>query len=484
VKVRNQASSKFVHNVCLSIAVYLVFAIYFTFCYIPNDYFLRNLSNIVLLPGFAILLFAYWRGYKIVQSSNAVGMRQLSLLALVTAACAFAIPPFYSTDLYSYINGGWQQANYGVNPYTLMTIGTPGYGKDPMFTSFWALNPFPYGFLFALLAKFVCQLGAGSLPLTLQLFKLLMLLAYFSLGSVIYFGAKALQMTRPAVSYYLFMWSPIVLLHTISNGHNDILMILPVMTAFYCLFSNLFLPVLPLLISGILIKYLWLFSVPFFMLYVARHSSPAKMLATSGIGAVCAALFSVSFIFDWQKFQWTEIQKNISVNANSLPALIDHLHYPIAKLFFHKQAPPWLDSQLNCIAASIEVCLAASFCFLWLFLLQKMYCNKSVVSPATLIRYCLFLALLAVSVVSGKFYPWYIIMFFPLSLWLPERDELRKLAITLSCTQLFAVTLIGHDHVNNFLLLTLVPIVYYGRRFFSRNFSGLYAQDKWSSANK
>jgi hypothetical protein len=466
-------------------AVYLIFALYFSFCYFPNDYFSRNLSNIVLLPGFAILLFAYWRGYKIVESSNAVGLKELSFLALATAVCAFAIPPFYSTDLYSYINGGWQQAQYGVNPYTLMTVGTPGYGIDPMFTTFWALNPFPYGFLFALIAKFVCRLGAGNLILTLQIFKILMLLAYFCLGAVIYFGAKALRMTRPAVSLYLFMWSPIVLLHTVSNGHNDILMILPVMTAFYCLWSNLFLPVIPLLLSGVLIKYLWLFSVPFFMVYIARKCSPTKMLASSAIGLVCATLFSLPFIFDWRKFQWLEMQKNISVNANSLPAAIDHLHYPIAKLFFHKQAPAWLDYLLNYISASVEGCAAVLFFFLCLFLLLRMYHHKSATTPATLIRYCLLLALLAVCVVSGKFYPWYIIMFFPLSLWLPESDELRKLALTLSCTQLFAVTLIGHDHVNNFLFLTLVPIAYYSWRWFRRNsFWTLYSRYVANAANK
>ncbi|MDR3617041.1 MAG: hypothetical protein P4L53_26025 [Candidatus Obscuribacterales bacterium] len=473
--MQNQARSKFGYNACLSIAVYLSFALYFTFCYFPNDYFSRNLSNIVLLPGFAILLFAYWRGYRIVASSNVVGFKELSLFALATAVCAFAIPPFYSTDLYSYINGGWQQARYGVNPYTLMTVGTPGYGIDPMFTPFWALNPFPYGFLFALIAKLVCLLGAGNLTLTLQLFKVLMLLAYFCLGAVIYFGAKALPGMRPTVSFYLFMWSPIVLLHTVSNGHNDILMTLPVLTAFYCLWCNLFLPVIPLLLSGVLIKYLWLFSIPFFMVYIAHKSSLAKMFASSGIGLVWAALISLPFIFDLPKFQWLEIQKNLSVNANSLPALIDHLHYPIAKLFFHKQAPNWLDYLLNYIAASVEACAAVLFFFLWLFLLQKLFRQKSTVTPITLLRYCLLLALLAVCIVSGKFYPWYIIMFFPMSLWLPERDELRKLAITLSCTQLFAVTLIGHDHVNNFLLLTLVPIAYYGWRFFNRNHLGLYS---------
>jgi hypothetical protein len=66
--------------------------------------------------------------------------------------------------------------------------------------------------------------------------------------------------------------------------------------------------------------------------------------------------------------------------------------------------------------------------------------------------------MIAVHIVSGKFYPWYIAMYFPLALWLPASNVFRKIAIVLSCTQLFAFTFIGHGHLNNFLFLTALPL--------------------------
>lgn len=45
---------------------------------------------------------------------------------------------------------------------------------------------------------------------------------------------------------------------------------------------------------------------------------------------------------------------------------------------------------------------------------------------ATYLRDCVLISFVLVCVASAKYYPWYLGMFFPLALWLPEGDRLRR----------------------------------------------------------
>jgi hypothetical protein len=441
----------------LSIGVYAIFCIYFSFGYSRASYFLRDLSNVVLVPGLSVLLFAYWRGYCVLKEQPSLGVSRTFFFGAVTALVALLIPDFYSSDLLSYVNYGWQQAGYHINPYVLMLVATPGFGTDPMFTKIWELNPFPYGFTFAHIARFVCEIGHGNQQYTVHLFKWLNFCVFLVLSVVIYVGAKRLKLPRPDLSMYLFMGSPLLLLHCLCNGHNDIVMVFFVMLSFLLAAFNVLAVVLPLLIVGALVKYVWLFAMPFVLLYLFRRAGWKMVVVNLFVTVVAFVCLAWSYIGDWRDFQWQVLKHNLDVNANSLPAVIFNLSRATEQVIYGRGPLPGFDAGLDAVISATKLGLFVSFVGFAVCLLCRAFKDKSSYTLSRVIEICVLGTMIATCLVASKFYPWYVIMFFPVALWLPQRSELRRLAIMLSCTQLFAITFLGHGHVLNFVLLTCVP---------------------------
>jgi hypothetical protein len=441
----------------LSIGIYAIFCVYFSFGYSRASYFLRDLSNIVLVPGLSVLLFAYWRGYFVLKEQPSLGAGRVFFFGAATALVALLIPDFYSSDLLGYVNYGWQQAAYHINPYVLMLVATPGFGTDPMFTKIWELNAFPYGFTFAHITRLVCQLGHGDLQLTVRLFKCLNFSVFLALAVLIYIGAKRLKLPRPDLSLYLFMGSPLLLLHDLSNVHNDIIMVLFVMLSFFFMSCSIFALVLPFLIIGALVKYLWLFALPFFLLYLFRRAGWKAVAVNLFTGSLTFACLAWGYIGDWRNFQWQVIKHNLDVNANSLPAVIFNLARATEQVIYRNKPLPGFDEGLAAFISATKQALFVSFVAFAVWLLYKAFRNKSSYTLSRVIEICVLGTMIAAFLVASKVYPWYVIMFFPVALWLPQRSEVRRLAVTLSCTQLFAITFLGHGHVLNVVLLTGIP---------------------------
>ncbi len=443
----------------LNIAVYTIFLIYFRFAFCAADYFSRNLSNVVLIPGLSLLVYTYWRGFRLLQASPHISLPRIVLFGIATSLIALCIPNFYSSDLLSYVNCGWQQAHYHENPYTRLIAGLPGYDKDPMFSGFWVLNPCPYGFLFAHMAKWLCQLGQGNLTVTIWLFKCVNFCAFLALAYLIYFGAKRLKLARPDLSLYLFLFSPMVLLHSLGNGHNDLLMTFFVMLGFFCGANNNFVIAMSALVGGILIKYVWCLALPFFSHYIWRRAGLWTLVRSLAVGSATFFICCFSYLRDWNQFRNDEIEENLAVNANSLPAVFEQLSLTMKHAVFHDHLPKWFSSDLAVLLTVTKFLLIVSFALWAVWLFCRVVQSGRDYSYTRMLEICVLAVLLAVCLISSKFYPWYIVMFFPVALWLPEDSEVRRLALTLSCSQLFAVTLLGHGHINNFLLLTALPLI-------------------------
>lgn len=125
------------------------------------------------------LLPLFWKGYQTVkQLPEPQAARLITIFAILFCLLAFLTVPFHSTDVFGYINRGWQQVHYGQNPYVYRLGDIPQWQQDPMLRAHWIYNPNPYGFLFTLLARFLCWLGNGNWWLTLYLFKTVIVLAY------------------------------------------------------------------------------------------------------------------------------------------------------------------------------------------------------------------------------------------------------------------------------------------------------------------
>ena len=179
------------------------------------------------------LLFLFWKGYQQIRRADNPPLRPIVGFAILFCLLAFLIFPFHSTDVFGYINRGWQQVHYGQNPYAYYLSEVPNWQQDPMLREHWLYNPNPYGFLFTLLTRFICRLGNGNWWLTLALFKATNVLAYALTAWLLWSASKRVTYLKPATALYLFMWNPLILMHHIANGHNDVLTGLFVVLALY-----------------------------------------------------------------------------------------------------------------------------------------------------------------------------------------------------------------------------------------------------------
>lgn len=450
----------------ISGTVYGAFLLYYQSDLVDAKYVNHHISNlIVTIPGVLLLLYAYWRGYRALSSNAKVGLKPVVLCGAACALIAVCIPNFHSSDVFSYIDVGWLQAHYHLNPYVTTVDQIPNFRSDSMLTGVWAWNPCPYGFAFAQLTKIVCDAGGGNLATTALLMKCINFVAFLMLGALVYFGAKRLDISRPDLSLYLYLWSPFVLIQSLANAHNDVLMTLFAMVGMFCSFGNLVMLAAPALVVSTQIKFLWLISFPFVLLFVYRRFGLKALLINAAGAAAVLGVLAIPYASELNHFRFDIMRQDLSFNGKSLPALIENIGHGIERLVYHSNSLPWFESGLYQFIAGLKVTIFAVFgCFcLWLFVKSLKQGKKY--SAAEMVRDSLLLALVAVCCVSSKFHPWYILMFFPVALWLPERSELRRLAITLSCTQLFAITYLGHSGGINYVLLTATPLVVSFSRF-------------------
>lgn len=416
-------------------------------------------KELMVWPVTLLLLWGYWKGYAVAKT-NAIATRWIVLSGLGLALLAVLVPPFHSTDMYGYVNRGWQQAHYHMNPYVYTVNAIPGWESDPMITDHWVNNPSPYGFLYLLVAKGLCLLGSGNRALTLAVFKLGNLVMHLLTAGLIWRAAKYLNESphspypgkvRPALALYLYLWNPLILINTLANGHNDIYMGFFVSLSALFALTGAWLWILPALMAATLMKYGALVIFPMALLFLIKQKA-WKALTVGSIASLGLFLFSgQSFLPEWQQFHLSEINHNAFVSHGSLHSMI----YIAFKTLVKEVLPAWIP-YLEPVRSFLKNTLLLSyvlFCggLLWWRARQAQY------NPASFIRDALLVMALLICLVSLKFYPWYICMFFPLALFLPEDDGLRHWMMVVSGGQLFSLTFIGQAHMLNFIVMTALP---------------------------
>jgi hypothetical protein len=139
-------------------------------------------------------------------------------------------PPLALTDIFNYINYGRMEVLHNLNPYT--TIPVSGPHTDPSYTlSNWHELLSPYGPLFTLLTLALVPLGvAGSL----WTMKVLIACASLAMLHLIWKSARLLG-RDPVTAVALVGLNPVVLVWGLGPVHNDFLMMLLIVLAFYLL---------------------------------------------------------------------------------------------------------------------------------------------------------------------------------------------------------------------------------------------------------
>ncbi len=448
----------------LTLVIYASLAVFYSTPALSTSRFNKEL---VVWPVTLGLLWSYWQGYKRLQK-NAVPPGWILGVGAGLAILAVLIPPFHSTDMFGYVNRGWQQLHYHLNPYVYTINDIPHWENDPMITNHWVNNPSPYGFLYLLIAKGLCLLGGGNRALTLSLFKLGNLLMHGLTALLIWLGASQLAKTQaqqplapstpmpvtagPVLALYLYLWNPLILINTLANGHNDIFMGFFVTLSALCALIGAWLWILPALMAATLMKYGAVVIFPLALVFLIRQKAWGALIGGIGLSVILFLLAGQSFLPEWQQFHLSEINHNAFVTHGSL-----HSFLFIGFKTITKSLLPAAKPYLELVRSILKNLLLLSYGGFVLGLLWQRLRSHTPYPAGTLVRDALLVMSLLVSLISLKFYPWYLGMFFPLALLLPEEDWLRRWVLVLSGAQLFSITFIGQAHMLNFMVMTGLP---------------------------
>jgi hypothetical protein len=395
------------------------------------------------------LLFLFWKGYQQVNDSGDVSPRLVVSFGVLLCVLACLIYPFHSTDVFGYINRGWQQVHYHQNPYVYFTAEIPQWQQDGMIRDHWIYNPNPYGFLFTLLARFLAWIGNGNWWLTLFLFKGVNVLAYAATSWLVWSGAKRLGHAKPVTDLYLFMWNPLILLHHIANGHNDILTGYFVALALYLAVVGAGFWIIPVLVLATLLKYGPAVLLPLALIYVIRNYGWKIAILSSLLGAAVFAVVSAPYLIDWHQIRLDDIKGNATLIDNSLHSFLIHIFENIARVL-----PP-LSAWHGLVDGLIRNALRLG---LVVFVLGQLATIPRDFSATVFLKKSLLIMFVLICVASSKFNAWYLGMLLPLALLLDARYWLRRVVVLISAAELFSLTFFKQAYMLNFFAMMLVPV--------------------------
>jgi hypothetical protein len=431
-----------------------------------------------------------------------VSNRVLLGFGIAMALAAMAIRPFHSTDVYGYINRGWQQVHYGLNPYVYTVDNIRHWQTDPMLTNHWVNNPSPYGFIYLLIAKSLCFLGlitgASDKGALLWWFKGSNVLVHLATAYIVWrgvsFTATQLQKTIEAedtsqpnaalpfdsieskkhkfawcslnvlkecpparqaqLTLALYLFNPLILFHEISNGHNDLWMGFFLTLAGYFAITANWVWLLPAVLASVLIKYGSVVLIPFALLLLIKQKQIKLGVLQGGfLALMIAALAGIPYLGDWQHFHLKEIGRNALVSHSSLHAFWFATWKILFKLFGHLTG-----EQRESVREGLSKLLTSSFGLFYIGFLVKRFRDLDYTAQKWIQDSVLILMIL-IGLISLKFYAWYIGIFLGLSLLLPISDWRKLFTWIFSLMQLMSLTIVGQSHMLNFLLMSAVPWV-------------------------
>ena len=398
---------------------------------------LRHVLTWTCVP--ALMALFLWGGRAAVRRAD----RMLVVGALVLGVAALAVPAFQSSDAYAYAQTGWLQVHYDANPYTTLAADVDPRGTDSMFTSTWRDVPCVYGFVFAHVARLPARWSGGDVDRARLGFRLLSLLALFAVLAVLR-GATDDPHERACRTYAL-AWSPFVLLHFVSNAHNDLLCGLLVLVALVGAQRGAARSVLPALVLATLTKLVAIVAIPFACVFLWRRYG-ARTLGTGALlAAGLGALVSLPYVLDLGAFRGAAILSEWTRPAHSLTAAVSH-----ALAAWDEGIARGAEQGLRVL---LLVALAAFVC---VRLVRAV--RRPTYDACALLEDAVASLFLLVVLASAKFYPWYLGMVLPAALLLPPDHRLRRMTLLLTVTWLLVFTGLGKARILDFLVMTGLPL--------------------------
>lgn len=331
---------------CLSSLIYLSSTLFFplhTFYLVipPIDYTKRTgysgIGFIAYVISLLVLFILFVAALRTIVKMNqgAISFGMILLVGIFLALILVFSYPQTAIDLFVYAlrTRGW--ALYDLLPFSAVPEGMPA--SDPWLglAGEWADAASPYGPVWEWLSLGTYHLSGGGYLAHLFSLKALSLLAYVGSVWLVY---RILVLIRPRwalAGSAFFAWNPLVLLESVQNGHNDIVMVFFMslsVWAFTKLFSELrncqrwLFEILFALAfaAAILVKFIPVVVLPFFLVTLAMEQPtwPRRIGAFLSRGLAISLIVTMAMRPYWlQMEKWALLQTGESA-GRSLVALL------------------------------------------------------------------------------------------------------------------------------------------------------------------
>jgi hypothetical protein len=419
----------------------------------PIDYTKRtNYSGVGFVAYLiaALVLFALYIGA--LRAITRTKQGQISFETIFWGGVSIAVILVFSypqtaIDLlvYALRTRGW--ARYGLSPFSAAPEGMPA--TDPWLglAGEWADAASPYGPVWEWLSLGTYHLSGGSYLGHLFSLKILALLAYAGSVWLVY---RILDLTRPRralLGSAFFAWNPLVLLESIQNGHNDIVMVfflLIAVWAFTMLIAGtqkhpaMLLELIFVLgfAAAILVKFIPVVVLPFFLLALAwrQPNWPRRIGVFLTRGLAIALIVILAMLPYWlQMEKWALLHAGKSAGRSLIALLVLALR-------------PYLGTNpaFDYINLFIYLILGIVYLVSLLQLWRELVANRTGVSRATTIFKATLFASMSVFfwyvlLGASTFHAWYLLWFLPLAALLAPRIRTTSAAVVVSLAALLVI---------------------------------------------
>lgn len=399
------------------------------------------------------------------QSQQSLTKKQVLSWTAIFSVILVGVIPFHSSDLYGYLNRAFQQTIFNTNPYTTTVSQIPDWNHTAVLHAHWIDNPCPYGVFFAWLIKQTALLGSNLVWKTALLLKCLnaivLMATTWMMGSV----GSILRHKTPWKSAFWFGCNPLVLLHAVGNGHNDIMMAFLLLVAFWLIVSKTvgsqninYTLALPLIGLSILTKYATIVTVPFIVLFYCWKKRFFALICGSMLTIGLGALLFSPYLDTSKPWLLSDMLSNAGKPQHSIVAMAAYaLYYPAKWIlpFFTTNsqtlAQETLESALSLLKALSVALLSGSLA------LAVSRGFRQTITTEKLLWFMVF-SMSMLIMASSKFHPWYPVMVLPFAFLLPEGSRLRKFWMLLSLFQLAGFTVFQNLHVISQLVMIATPL--------------------------
>jgi hypothetical protein len=203
-------------------------------------------------------------------------------------------------DLFIYAVRSRLFTAHGVDPIAVPPVAFP---DDPLMrfaSAEWSDDVSPYGPLWTLIAAPATWIAGDRIGVALIAFKVL---AGLSVLIGAWLISRIVARERPqgaATAAVVYLWNPLVLWEGVGNGHNDVVLVLPLLLALLAWQTRRERLVIPLLVVAALIKYVTLLLIPLVAVAIWRRGRSAVRQAevlASGAALSLAAVIAGSTPF-------------------------------------------------------------------------------------------------------------------------------------------------------------------------------------------